>query len=354
MFKIIERLTNTTAKTIFWTVFLIVLVVFADYITGYEIAFTFFYLLPILLVTWRVGLKWGLIVSVICAILWLLNDSWFTGHSYSYPFVLYWNTLVGLSFFVLFTVLTSRIWSLIHRERRQSKLRSFMIHTVSHELNNALNGMGAGIFRLKKEGPTASFETLTKTLLLLENSRIQMSVYMNRLLKEARMENGSPTLDKTPLVLSELLREALTYMENLLKDKELKVETQITGDQPFFMGDRDALTLVISNLLANAIKYTPQNGRIAVEISHLGEPPDRIVFSMEDTGMGISLADINKINANLHHSADEQPRGKDPGFGLKVANDLLVLHESHLQISSEKGKGSRFLFELPIHMAVEP
>jgi len=348
MHPALERLSDTPARTLATAAVLVAVIGYADYLTGAEIAISFFYLLPILLVTWRVSLGWGMAAAVLSTAVWLLVDQGLTEHTYAHPLIPYWNTLVGFVFFTVSVVLLSRIRSLLHKEKAQSRLKSSMIHTVSHEFNNALTVMSAGIFLLKETEPNPSDETRSRLLATLEGSHNQMSLYVKNILNEARMEEGRFKLERKPILLRELAQDCVASAGELLRQKGIKLEIRLPEVPALVSADREAMALVVSNLLGNAVKYTPQNGNITVEICPSGEPPDRLIFSVEDTGIGISLVDLKKITAGFYRTEEGRNAASGFGLGLKIVNDLLLLHGSRLEIASEKGKGSSFFFELPV------
>ena len=356
MLKTLMRLTDTTAKTAAAAVVLTVVVGYADYLTGYEIAVSFFYLLPILLVTWRLNLRYGMILCVICAIIWLMNDYWLTEHFYTHPLIPYWNTLVGFTFFATSTLLLDRIKSLLQREKAQAKLKSLILHTISHEFNSALTVMSTGLFLLKKERLSRSSDTLSKLVTALDNSQAQMSFYVDNILKDAWLDDGGFKLEIKPLLLRELMQGSVDSMKELFDHKGITVEIKISERPLYVGGDRDALSLVMSNLLSNAIKYTPQNGRIVIDIFSSGDSPNKIIFSIKDTGIGISLTDLQKITAGFYRNKEGEIKSTsgEVGLGLKVTDHLLQLHGSRLQVVSEKDIGSCFFFALPALTPAKP
>ena len=347
MFEIIRRLTDTTAKTMTAAVLLVFVVGCADYFTGYEIAVSFFYLIPVLLVTWRAGLLYGLSVSFLSALAWFASDYGFTGRVYAHPLIPYWNALVGLAFFIVSVLLLSRVRTLLQKEQAQSQLKSSLLHTVSHEFNNALTVMSTGLYLLKDSEPKPVDATRDRLLLMLGNAQTQMALYVKNILNEARMEQGKFKLDKKPLALRELAGECAASVQELLKQKDITLGLKMPELPVFVSADKEAMALVLSNLLGNAIKYTPQSGRIDVEICPTGEPPKKVIFSVEDSGIGISLADLKKITAGFYRTEEGKEAAAGFGLGLRIVNELLNLHESRLEISGEKGKGSNFFFELP-------
>ncbi|HBA60288.1 MAG TPA: hypothetical protein DCZ92_05640 [Elusimicrobia bacterium] len=347
MSKLIIRLTNTPLKTIALASFLLLSVGYLDYATGYEVALSFFYILPVLIVTWRINLRAGLMFSVLSAVLWGLNDSWFIFHPYSHPGIPYWNALVRLMFFVTFSILSDYIKSFLQREQVHSNLKSSMIHTVSHEFNNSLTVLSSGLFLLRETEPEPGDAVRLKVLSAMEATRLQMSRYIKNILNEARLDAGKFKLEKTSFALRELVQESVAPMQVILNTRGLALEIKMPEVPVLISADRDAMALIVNNLLANAIKYTPAAGRIIVTISPRGEPVEKMVFSVEDTGIGISLADIDKLTADFYRTEAGKGAAEGFGLGLKITSELLNLHGSRLEIFSEKGKGSRFFFELP-------
>ncbi len=347
MFKNLSWFIDTPAKALVSAFLSLTLVAIADHSSNYEISFSSFYLLPILIVTWGINLKYGLAVSVLSAALWLLDDYWIMEHVYSHPLIPYWNTLIRLIFFVTTAAFLDRIKQLLQKEKAVSKLKSDMVHTVSHEFNNTLTVMSAGLYLLKETEPAGSDPARPRLIATLEDAQLQMSLYVKNILNEGRMQEGKFKLEKKPLVLRDLVQESGRSVRELLKQKNIDFDLKLPGIPVMVDADKEALALVVSNLLGNAIKYTPQNGKITVEVCPSGDPPSKIIFSVEDTGIGISLDDQKKITGGFYRTEDGKNAAAGFGLGLRIANELLNLHGSRLEISSEKGKGSNFFFELP-------
>ena len=112
--------------------------------------------------------------------------------------------------------------------------------------------------------------------------------------------------------------------------------------------DHEALALVISNLIGNAVKYTPEGGRIAVRLAPDTNKPGHINFRIENSGHGIAAADIEKIKTEFFRTGEGQAAAEGFGLGLKICNDMLLLHGSSLEVKSEPGKNVCFYFSLPV------
>ncbi|MDA8131832.1 MAG: ATP-binding protein, partial [Elusimicrobia bacterium] len=128
---------------------------------------------------------------------------------------------------------------------------------------------------------------------------------------------------------------------------DLTLNTEIPAQPLLVNVDGEAMALVISNLIGNAVKYTGSGGRIDVRIAR--EPGGTVSFSVEDSGIGIAPENIEKITSGFFRTEEGKAQADGFGLGLRIANDLLALHGGRMRIESEKGKGSRFSFELPEH-----
>ncbi len=318
-----------------------------DYMLVDEVSIDVFYFIPIFIVTWHGGRLWGVALSLACTLDWLGDTLVFTPATYTTTNIFLWNALVRLASFLTLVYLLAEFKALLARERAASKLKSSMIHTVSHEFNNSLTSMSGGLFLLRETEPDGPDERRARLYALLTGAHQQLALYVKTILNDARMESGKFKLEKKPVALRDLVEEASRSVEELLKQKNIRISTKMPERPVLTDSDPAALALVVSNLLSNAIKYTPQNGRITVGLRTSGEPPDKVVFSVEDTGIGISLDDLKKITTGFYRTEDGKTAAAGFGLGLKISDELLRLHGSRLEISSEKGKGSEFFFELP-------
>lgn len=326
---------------------LLAVIGYADYVTGYEVAFSYFYLAPVLLVAWNLPRSHGVAVSIAAALAWLANDVWLVRHPYSDPLIPYWNTLVRWAFFVTFALLARRVRELMDRESELAALKGSLVHTVSHEFNNALTVFASGLFLLKETGPGTPDGQRRKVLEVLDDTRMQMARYVKNILNDARLEAGKFRLEKARLALREVVGEIIPPVREIARSKGLSLDVTMPEAPIYVLADRDALALVVSNLLANAVKYTPEGGRVTVGLAGAGDPVEKLVFSVSDTGIGISLEEMDRLTADFYRTETGKTAAAGFGLGLKIASELLKLHGSRLDIVSEKAKGSRFSFELP-------
>jgi len=345
--KIYEMLLGTRARALVTGALLFVAVSGADYYLRNEISVDIFYFLPIFVLTWRGSRGWGLAAAAAGVLVWITDERLFLPGFQDQFNVVLWNAVVRLSFFSLLVLLLNELKVIITRERAVSKLKSAMIHTVSHEFNNSLTGLSAGLFLLKEMDPEGGAAAKGRIYSSMESSLHNLTIYVKSILNEARMEEGRFKIERRPVALRELAAAAVEPMRELLDQKGIELETSMPQTPVMVSVDREALALVVSNLIGNAVKYTRRDGSITVSIEAPAAAGGKVIFSVEDSGIGISLDDMKKITAGFYRTEEGQMQAAGFGMGLKICNDLLELHGSRLEISSEKGKGSRFFFELP-------
>jgi len=345
--RIYEMLLGTRARALVTGTLLFVSVSGADYCLHNEISMDIFYFLPIFVLTWRGGRGWGMAAAAAGVLVWLADERLFLSGFQAQFNVVMWNAVVRLCFFLLLALLLNELRVMISRERAVSKLKSAMIHTVSHEFNNSLTGLSAGLFLLKEMDAGSGEEAKGKIYLSMESAIRNLGLYVKNILNEARMEEGRFIIEKRPVALRELAAEAVSHLREVLDQKGIELETSMPQVPVMVSADYEALALVISNLIGNAVKYTRRDGSITVTIEAPAAATGKVVFSVEDSGIGISLEDLKKITSGFYRTEEGQMQAAGFGMGLKICNDLLELHGSRLEISSEKGKGSRFFFELP-------
>lgn len=244
-------------------------------------------------------------------------------------------------------VLILEIRYLVRREQTAARLKSDMVHTVSHEFNNALTTIDACVFLLR-ETDTAADQSRGLTYRMLVSSSKLLKLYVKNILNEARMESGKFRIIKSPVSLIDLANESVEAMAELIRQKNISMSTDIpAGCSLLVDADPEALALVVANLVGNAVKYTPKGGKVRVSVTLEAGPP-RVVFSVGDTGVGISGADMEKIKEGFYRTSGGRAAAEGYGLGLKISNEMLLLHGSSLEVSSEQGKGSVFSFSLPI------
>lgn len=317
---------------------------FLDYITGIEWSFSIFYLIPGAFVAWYGGRGGGLSAAVGCALVWLLDDVYLGGHAYKHPLTPYWNAVMRGGYFILAVYFLQRLRKNIEMQKRLARERSELLAMASHEFGNHLAVFGMSL-KLLKEADNDPGKQKQLQEILERTYRVLNQGALN-LLNFTRCENGKLQLHPRRIELRQLVAEALEVMSPLVQQKNIQVQQDFPKDVIPLNADPDAILLVMTNLIGNAIKYNHINGRVIVRL--VAEPDGSdVVVSVEDTGIGIRKEEMKDISRLFHRTKSGESSAKGFGVGLKTVGEILDSHGTHLEISSEPGSGSRFVFRLP-------
>ena len=225
-------------------------------------------------------------------------------------------------------------------ELNKVKLKLFSI--VAHDLRSPVALLYSYLEFLQEEGKSADdIVNMIPAITEQVHSTIQL---MDNLLKwsNTQMHGISPYISRVDLPA--LLSENAALFKAQLKKKHitLHVENNNCKEVP---ADLDMLRLVLRNLTANAIKFTPQNGVIQVS---LRDDTDSIWVTVQDSGVGISQDDQQKLfRADMHHTTLGTNYERGTGLGLLLCKQFIEKHHGNLRVNSEIGKGSAFTFCLP-------
>jgi heavy metal sensor kinase len=165
---------------------------------------------------------------------------------------------------------------------------------------------------------------------------------INTMLEISEFEAGVATLNITNVDISTLIEEACDLFQPLAEDKGLIIKTKVPV-QSFLSGDKRKLQRALTNLLDNAIKYTPSGGKITVSVE---EGEKGVIISVSDTGIGIAANDIPHI-FNRFYRADKSRSETGAGLGLSLVLAIIQVHRGDIQVSSSPGAGSTFTIVLP-------
>ncbi len=221
--------------------------------------------------------------------------------------------------------------------------RDEVLAIVAHDLRNPLGAirMSLSFLRSRMEDDD---DRLRKHLEILERSASRMARLIDDLLEASRIEEGKLALDLKPCNARLLAETAIEDLRPLAIDKKQTLENRVGAICAVAVRcDRDRIFQVFSNLIGNAIKFTPGGGRIVV---FGNRENDNVVFSISDTGPGISPADQPFVFDRFWRKPGPGRRGI--GLGLFIARGIVEAHGGRIWLDSEAGAGTTFHFSLPI------
>gem|GEM_PF-2995344 len=336
---------NGTFVNLIGALIAIILLGFTDYLTGYEISFSVFYLIPILFIAWFESLYLGIMISILSATVWGMADL-ISGHHYSNLLIPFWNTAMRLTIFISVVYPVWRLRKALSLEKELSERKSVFVANVSHELKNPLAVIRESI-ALILDGHAGEIDKEKREILKRGHRCADRLIRLvSDLLDVSQIEAGKMKLKNEKLDPSALVDEVLITYEREILNKGLTFRKEVQPDIGMLWGDCDKLTEVVINLLNNAIKYTP-SGSITIRLK--GNVKE-IRFEITDTGPGIPPEYREKIFDKFERVLAEKQEGT--GLGLSIAKDIVVLHGGKIWVESESGKGSVFIFILPRKPAI--
>jgi signal transduction histidine kinase len=233
----------------------------------------------------------------------------------------------------------------VTRMKEYEKLKSDMISLMSHELRTpitSINGF-AELLMNDEAIPTESREFLS----IINSESQRLSRMINTFLTVTQLEAADKQeVLKIPLKLDDVVRETLTSLQPVAKKKRIRLVGQPSSRLPPVAADRSLITQVVTNLIGNAIKYSPE--RTTVTISTELEA-DTVRLSVEDRGYGIPPESVDRVWEKFYRVArDGQEKDEEStGLGLSFVREVVEQHGGTVELESEVGRGSKFSFTLP-------
>jgi len=229
----------------------------------------------------------------------------------------------------------------VSREREIDEVKSALISTVSHELRTPLTLIhGFAELLVLRDMPVE--RQRSSAVEILDASR-RLARLIDDLLSVSRMESGRLVLDPRPLDLGTVVERILSPFRAMAARHTLRAKLP-TG-LPVVWGDPDKIEQILTNLVGNAIKYSPGGGEVLVTVEHDG---DTVQVSVRDQGIGMSPRDMGQLFEKFYRvDREEVRRAGGTGLGLYITKRLVEMHGGRLWAESWPGVGSVFRFTLP-------
>ena len=226
------------------------------------------------------------------------------------------------------------------------ELKSDFMATMSHELRTPLTSI-IGYSDMLLSGMTGELNEKQSAFVdsILKGGESLLGL-INDILDLTKIEAGRLELNSESVDLRAALLGVLPVVKPRARDKRIRVSTFLPTDLPLVHADPGKLNQILLNLLTNAIKYTHDNGNVSVEARHHGRPGRDLGH---DTGIGIAREDQDKVFQRFTQIDSSATRSQGgTGLGLAIAKELVELHGGTIRVQSKLGKGSSFIFTVPI------
>jgi PAS domain S-box-containing protein len=230
---------------------------------------------------------------------------------------------------------------------RANRTKDEFLANMSHELRTPLTGV-LGFSETLLGGVQGPInEKQSRSLEMIYSSGQHLLGLINDILDVSKIESGKFELKLDNISVNDLCQSSLVFIKQLAQKKSINVEYSPTSTASRIFADPKRLKQVLVNLLNNAVKFTPEKGKVTLEVQ-ADAKAGQIQFSVTDTGIGITLEDLQKLFkpfVQLDSSLSRQYEGT--GLGLNLSKKLVELHGGSIGVESEAGKGSRFYFTIP-------
>jgi signal transduction histidine kinase len=323
-----------------------------DYLTGLQFSLSLLYLMPIGLVTWNLGRRWGAVAVVVSTVAGLVSDVLSSPATSTTDPVPYWNGVVRFAVFLAAAMLLDTLrsiiddqWGLFEEEadrssdlREMNEVKDTLLHAVSHDLKGPLAGILGAMQTIRRDHELHLTADEREALhQVIEHSGRKMNRLIDDLLDLDRIDRGKVLPRRKPTDIGALARRVVADTEQLA-DHPVRVR----ADPVLVDVDPGKVERVIENLLVNAARHTPAGTAVLVEIT---AKADGIRLAVEDDGPGVP--DELKLVLFEPFRQGEASSGRGMGIGLSLVQRFAELHGGSAHVEDGMTGGARFVVSLP-------
>jgi two-component system phosphate regulon sensor histidine kinase PhoR len=228
------------------------------------------------------------------------------------------------------------------RVRQLETVRRDFISNVSHELRTPLASLKVLVDTLREGALTEDPGAARRFLDHMEAEVDALAQMVQELLELSRIESGQAPFRLTPVEVSDVVLVPVERLAPQAQRAELVLTVDLPSGLPRVLADTERARQVVTNLVHNAIKFTPQGGQVTVSAE---AQDDEVVVSVQDTGIGIPAGDLPRIFERFYKT-DRARAGGGVGLGLAIARHIIQAHGGRIWVDSVEGRGSTFHFTL--------
>ena len=234
----------------------------------------------------------------------------------------------------------------ITERRKVERMKDEFVSIVSHELRTPLTSI-KGYVDLIREREAGEITQLQESFLdIVTSNTDRLMVLINDLLDISRMESGGIELSVSDIDLKETIESVRVQMRTLGENKRTVTVVEVPEEPVIITADRDRVIQILTNLLSNAYKYSPEDTTVTIRATVEG---DLVRVGVSDQGIGISNDDLSQLFTRFFRVNSAKSKGVGgTGLGLSIAKSLVELHGGQISVESRRGEGSTFSFTLPL------
>jgi PAS domain S-box-containing protein len=226
-------------------------------------------------------------------------------------------------------------------ERERVRTLQHLISDISHDIRTPLASINTSVYLLQKV--SAIPERREHYLTMLQTQVLNLVKILDDMSATARLERETSETNMESCDLNELVAMLVGEQQHFALQKGQKLEFMPDKERLTILADGTKMRRALTNLLTNAIKYTPHDGHITVHIQHRGE---QAILEVKDSGIGIGAEELPHIFERYYRASNAQESGT--GLGLAITKRIIEAHGGKIEVESELGRGSTFRVLLPL------
>jgi len=230
----------------------------------------------------------------------------------------------------------------ITRFREAEELKSTFVSVISHELKTPVALIKGYVSTLRRDDVSWEREIVDDSLKVIEEEADRLTELIENLLDASRLQAGALAINLTDLSIDQLADRIASRFRT--QSKEHQISTDFPSSFPPILADETRIGQVLSNLISNAIKYSPSGGEIVVKGV---VRPDAVVICVSDHGTGIAAGDLPYVFDRFYRSKDASRTTKGAGLGLFLSKAVIVAHGGRIWVESGNHPGTTICFSLP-------
>jgi two-component system phosphate regulon sensor histidine kinase PhoR len=233
----------------------------------------------------------------------------------------------------------------VRKQWQSANVHDDLVSRVSHELRTPLASIRA-YAEMLIDGEVRDEKTARASYEIIQSEATRLSRLVDNVLNMARIQAKQDQIVRSPVSISSLCKKTLDVIAPQANLKSIEIVQDFSPDTYLVMGDRDLLCQALLNLMSNAVKYTPEKGRITLQtVADVAR--GKIIVRITDTGVGIPPKDLPFVFDKFYRAEANNHMAPGTGLGLSLVKQIIqTVHHGRMMVESQVGSGSSFGFEL--------
>lgn len=224
-------------------------------------------------------------------------------------------------------------------QEKNEVLRQF-VDSMTHDLKTPLTVINTNLYLLNRYQDPAKQKAVIQKIYKQLELILQM---LDDMLAVAHLDNV-PELEWDEVDLALVVKDILDSLEAKAEQKQLEVEVKLSADSVSVLASVHELRRALTNVVDNAIKYTPEKGQVFIDLSY---DDSNVILRVRDTGIGIPYSELEQVFDRFYRSDNARNSAPGTGLGLEISRRIIEFHKGEILVESELGKGSNFTIRLP-------